>query len=46
MPDRDLRSQINALAAQISKEPENIRQLYTALQQKRAQLSQAAGAEG
>jgi hypothetical protein len=38
MPDRDLRSQINELVSEISKEPENIHQLYAALLQKRAQM--------
>jgi hypothetical protein len=38
MPVRDLRQQIDELAAQIRKEPENIHQLYAVLLEKRSQL--------
>jgi uncharacterized protein YukE len=40
MPARDLRSEIDELASQISKEPENIQQLYAALQEKQSRLGQ------
>jgi hypothetical protein len=43
MPDRNLRRQIDELVSEISKEPENIRQLYVALQEKRAQISAQVG---
>jgi Skp family chaperone for outer membrane proteins len=42
MPARDLRSEIHELASQISKEPENIHQLYAALQEKQSRLGQQA----